>query len=33
MDAEFFLAGMKQKCDGGRRVLLGDNTTGGEVML
>jgi hypothetical protein len=34
MDAEFFRAGMKQKWDeGGGRVLLGDNTRGGEVML
>jgi hypothetical protein len=34
MDAEFFLAGMKQKWDeGGGRVLLGDNTRGGEIML
>jgi len=33
-DAEFFLAGMRQKWDeGGGRVLLGDNTRGGEVMM
>ena len=34
MDGNFFLAGMKQKWDeGGERVLLGDNTKGGEIML
>jgi len=33
MSAEFFVAGVKARDEGGGRILLGDNTRGGVVML